>query len=96
MSKFNEFYAKVMEDDAVKTEVIKVLGDNTFEQATDDQLAKIGEIAKGAGFDFTVEDAKAFLAGGELDDEALDAVAGGKGDSVTCHNGVGNIDVKVM
>ena len=97
MSKFNDFYAKVMADDALKAEVIKVLGDSTFEKATDDQLAKIGEIAKGAGFEFTTAEAKAHFEGGELDDDELDAVAGGsKGDSsVTCNNGVGNITVDV-
>ena len=97
MSKFNDFYAKVMADDALKAEVIKVLGDSTFEKATDDQLAKIGEIAKGAGFEFTAAEAKAHFEGGELDDEDLDAVAGGsKGDSsVMCNNGVGNITVDV-
>ena len=98
MSKFNDFYAKVMADDALKAEVIKVLGDSTFDKATNDQLVKIGEIAKGAGFEFTAEEAKAHFEGGELDDDELDAVAGGsKGSTdITCNNGVGNIDVKVM
>ena len=82
MSKFNDFFAKVMADDALKTEVIKVLGDSKFENATDEQLAKIGEIAKGAGFEFTAAEAKAHFDGGELDDDELDAVAGGKGDHV--------------
>ena len=77
MSKFSDFYAKVMEDDALKAEVVKVLGGSTFDNATDDQLAKIGDIAKGAGFDFTLEEVKAHFEESELDDDDLDAVAGG-------------------
>ena len=97
MSKFDEFYTKVMEDDALKAAVIKVLGDKTFEKASDEQLTKIGEIAKSAGFVFTIEEAKSFLEGGELDDDDLDAVAGGVGGGkvpdMTCSNGIGDVVV---
>ena len=100
MSKFNDFYKKVMEDEKIKAEVIKVLGDDTFEKASDEKLAKIGEIAKNAGFEFTLDEAKAHFAGGELNEDELDAVAGGKGSETTqsggnCTNGVGNSQVNI-
>lgn len=45
-------------------------------------VASIVEIAKGKGYDITLEEAKAYIqaqAGSELSDEQLDSVAGGKG-----------------
>ena len=82
MSKFNDFYAKVNEDEALKAKMEAVLGSVPIEKASDDQLVKIGEAAKKAGFDFTLEEVKEFFSCGELDDDELDAVAGGKGDHV--------------
>ena len=101
MSKFNDFYKKVMEDEKIKAEVIEVLGDDTFEKASDEKLAKIGEIAKKAGYEFTLEEAKAHFEGGELDEDELDAVAGGKGGGGDtniggdCVNGVGGSQIVV-
>ena len=71
-------------------------------EATDEQLTKIGDIAKKNGFEVTLEEAKKYLAQGEkeLSDETMDSVAGGatKGD-ITCKGkGAGvddNTDVKI-
>ena len=81
MSKFNDFYSRINEDEAIKAEIGAVLGGNSFENATDEQLKNIGEIAKKAGFDFALDEVKEFFACGELDDDDLDAVAGGKGET---------------
>lgn len=98
MSKVSDFYAKALADDSAKKELIVILGDNKIEDASDEQLTKVGALAKKLGFDITVDEAKAYLSGdnAELDEDDLDAVAGGKGgnnESITCHNGVGNITV---
>lgn len=92
MSKVTDFYAKVMADEALKAELGEVLGGKDIAAATDDELLKIGDIAKKAGFDITVDEAKAYLNPEEtaLDDDDLDAVAGGKGDTTygfTCTSG---------
>jgi hypothetical protein len=81
MSKITDFYAKAIEDEASRTELVKIIGDKSFEEATDEQLAQVGELAKKLGYDISVEEAKAYLNGddAELDDDDLDAVAGGKG-----------------
>lgn len=113
MSKVTDFYAKVMADEGLKAELEAVLGGKDIAAATDDELLKIGDIAKKAGFDISVDEAKAYLNPEEtaLDDDDLDAVAGGKGDnnynfsctsggmtsseSRSCAQGVGNTDVNV-
>ncbi len=99
MSKVTEFYAKAVADDAAKKELITILGDKKFEEASDEQLAKIGVLAKKLGFDITIEEAKAYLNGDntELDEDDLDSVAGGKGHTgdVVCGNGVGNLNVNL-
>lgn len=102
MSKVSEFYAKALADEAAKNELIVILGDKKIEEASDEQLAKVGDLAKKLGFDITVEEAKAYLKGGEaeLDEGDLEAVAGGKGGggnvgSIRCNNGIGNADITV-
>ena len=79
MNKFNEFYAKLSENESLREGVEKILGDNTFEDASDEQLLKIGGIAKELGFEFSIDEVRTYFGNSELDDEALDAVAGGKG-----------------
>ena len=87
MDKFKQFYAQAMTDDAVRAEVKKILGKTPVEDATDDQLIKLGELAKTIGLDIALEEAKAYLGNadddeeGELSADELQAVAGGeKGD----------------
>jgi hypothetical protein len=97
MSKVSDFYAKAVEDEASKNELIAILGDKKITEASDEQLVKVGELAKKIGFEITLDEAKAYLNGGEeLDEEDLDAVAGGKGsggntsiEKIHCENGVG-------
>lgn len=92
MSKVTEFYKKALADESAKGELIAILGDKKFKEASDEQLKEIGKLAKKLGFDITVEEAKAYLNGdnAELDEADLDAVAGGKNDTnTTCTGGVG-------
>lgn len=79
MSKITDFYAKVMADEALKAELSEALKGKSFDAATDDDLLKVGEIAKKAGFDISLQEAKDFLNPEEaaLDEDDLDAVAGG-------------------
>ncbi len=99
MSKVSEFYAKVLADESAKKELIVILGECRIENASDEQLTQVGKLAKKLGYDITIEEAKAYLNGddAELDEEDLDAVAGGKGSSntgsINCSNGVGNVNV---
>lgn len=87
MSKMSDFYAKVISDETLRSRMNEVLGGKDIADASDEDLKKIGEIAKEAGFDISIDEAKAYLASDakDLSDEALDAVAGGinKG-KVTC------------
>ena len=93
MSKVADFYAKAMGNEDAKAKIAKVIGGKGVEELTDDQLKEIGEIAKGLGFDITLEEAKAYLKSveEELSDKALDAVAGGgaTGDGINCKSGGG-------
>ena len=90
--KIAEFYAKVTEDDALKAKLEKILAGKDITEATDDQLKEIGEIAKEMGYNFTIDEVKEFIASGDvqLDDDALDNVAGGGNKGVTnCNNSGG-------
>ena len=79
MSKMSDFYTKVIADEKLREKVAAVLGDKAVEDASDDELKKIGEVAREAGFDVTLDEAKAYIKSDakDLSDEALDAVAGG-------------------
>ena len=94
MSKVADFYAKVSADESVRAQVEKVIGSTNVSELSDEQLQKIGEIAKGLGFDISLADAKEYLKSveGELSDAALNAVAGGGTDN-KCkgNNYTGNI-----
>ena len=88
MDKFKQFYVQAMADDSVRAEVKKILGRTPVDEATDDQLIKLGELAKTLGLDISVKEAKAYLGNADDDDEEgeisadeLQAVAGGKGES---------------
>ncbi len=82
MSTISDFYAKVMADEAVKKQITDILGGTPIENADDEELKKIGEVAKGMGFSISVEEAKEYFSGNEeeLSDEFLEAVAGGVSD----------------
>ncbi len=83
MSTISDFYAKVMADEAVKKQITDILGGTPIENADDEQLKKIGEVAKGMGFNISVEEAKKYFSANEeeLSDESLEAVAGGAVDN---------------
>ena len=103
MNKISEFYIKAMSDKTAKEELAKILDGKDFSSADDKKLIKIGELAERLGFDITIEEVKAFLGleNGELDEEELDAVAGGKGVTVyeknfgDCNGGVGGVRISV-
>lgn len=103
MSKISEFYAKALADEAARNELIVILGDKKFEEADDAQLVKIGEVAKKLGYDISLEEAKNYLTAenGELEEDDLEAVAGGKGGGGStasfgnCTNGVGGIHTEL-
>lgn len=83
MSKFNEFYNKVSSDPTLGAAYAKVIEEQKipagteFKDFTDENLTALLPIAKQAGLDFTLEEVKTYLAGGELSDDELEAVAGG-------------------
>lgn len=85
MDKFKDFYTRAMSDDAVRAEVKKILGKTPVEDATDEQLLQLGTLAKTLGINISLDEAKEYLGNadadeeGELSDEELEAVAGGKG-----------------
>ncbi len=87
--KIAEFYAKVTSDDALKAKVEKILGGAEITDATDDQLKAIGEIAKELGYNFTIDEVKEYIASGDvqLDEDALDNVAGGVNKGVNSCSG---------
>jgi hypothetical protein len=76
----SDFYVKVSSDTALLAKVNEVLGDTEVAKASDAQLTQIGEIARDAGFEITLAEAKEYLAEGEFDlsDAVLADVAGGK------------------
>ena len=85
MSKFMDFYKHVMSDDEVRKEFEALAGKMENDNITDPQakLEQLVGFARGQGFDFETGEVEAYLAGmqecGELSDDELDAVAGGKG-----------------
>lgn len=92
MHKVAEFYAAALENKDARAKLSEILGETRIDEADDTQLAKVGEVAKELGFDISVDEAKAYLrpSDAELNDDELDEVAGGKGDTyVTCESGVG-------
>lgn len=93
MSKVSEFYAKAISNEGTKAKLEEILGGKSINEADDEQLKKIGGLAKELGFEITVEEAKDYLNGNnaELEDDDLDAVAGGvdKTPTGTCgENGI--------
>ena len=79
MSKFQDFYAKVLADEGAKKEISSILAGKALEAASDEQLEKIGGLAKRLGFEITVAEAREFMKKGDkkLSEDDLDAVAGG-------------------
>lgn len=80
MSKLSEFYSKVLSEESTKKELSEILGGIPLEEADDLKLGQIGELAGKLGFDITIEEAREYLHSEEteLDEDDLDAVAGGK------------------
>ena len=80
-NKISEFYAKAMADENLKAKFEKVLAGKEITEASDDQLKKIGDIAKELGYNFTIAEVKDFIKNGDvqLSDDDLEAVAGGTG-----------------
>lgn len=65
------FYQKLMEDKSLKDQVLAV------KESMEVMYAEVAKIARDAGFDVTPEDVRKYLSDVQLDDQALDQVAGG-------------------
>lgn len=80
MSKINDFYVTAISNADSRKRIEKILGGNNFFEASDEQLFKIGELAKNLGFDINIDEARDFLCSDEkeIGDDELDSVAGGK------------------
>ena len=75
MSQMKELYNKVANDKALQAKFAEIMKDASEE--------KLVAFAKEAGFDVSVDDVKAYMADkakGELSENDLDMVAGGKAD----------------
>lgn len=85
MSKMSDFYSAAINDNTSRKKLAEILDGKSFEEATDEQLVQIGELSKSLGIEIDIDEAKAFLRGNdqELDEDDLDAVAGGKSDKST-------------
>ena len=83
-NKISEFYAKVIEDETLKAKFEKILAGKDITEASDNQLKEIGEISKEMDYNFTLAEVKEFIETGDvqLSDDALDNVAGGKGEVI--------------
>lgn len=84
MKKMRELYKKVAADSALQTKFKEILG-TAEKDGKESTEAKLLTFAHEAGFEVTMEEANAFLKTlsedqkGELSQEELDMVAGGKG-----------------
>ncbi len=76
MSKLYDFLEKAAADDAAAAEINNILGENKFEDATDEQLGEICEVAKKLGFDIAPDDIKESTIRELAEDELAD-IAGG-------------------
>lgn len=95
MSKFLEFYNKI-NGDPVVTEEFKKIAEKyklpagvKISDLSNEVLTALIPVAEKAGFEFTVEEVKAYLKKsdeGELSDDELEAVAGGKNEVYETHN----------
>ncbi len=82
VSKFCDFYEKLISDESTRKRAADILNGKTMENASDEQLEALSVIAGELGYSITVSEAREFLDPEEaaLNDDDLDAVAGGKGD----------------
>lgn len=100
MSKFSEFYAKASTDETTRKKLAAILGEKSITDAGEEALIKIGSLARELGYEISLDEAKKYLRGNEedLDEEDLDAVAGGKtytiGDG-KCDGCVGSISLTI-
>lgn len=84
MNQFSEFYIELMRSETAKKKIFEILDGKALDEAEEEQLIKIGAVAQSLGYQFSLEEAKAYFNTEEkaLDDEELDAVAGGKGPKI--------------
>jgi len=96
MSKMADFYAKVISEETLRGQLTSILAGKDITEASDAELEKIGEIAKAAGFEVTLAEAKEYIASDakDLSDDALEAVAGGinKGKTECTGKGAGTME----
>lgn len=82
MDKFSEFYAKAIADEKIRNELAAIIGEKTIGELSDEELLKIGKLAEQLGISITIDEAKDHFSSkeGELPDEELEKVSGGKGE----------------
>lgn len=81
MSKITDFYTLAMKKEETRKALEGILNGKLLKDADDGQLSQVGVLAAELGYDITLEEAKEYLNSEEteLNEEDLDAVAGGKG-----------------
>lgn len=87
MNKFTAFYEALMQDKNKKVQLERILCNKNIEEADMEELEQISKLALELGFDISAEEARDYLyvEERELDEEDLDAVAGGKTGEVRCN-----------
>ena len=82
MDKFSEFYAKAIADEKIRNELAAIIGEKTIGELSDEELLKIGKLAEQLGISITLDEVKDHFSSkeGELPDEELEKVSGGKGE----------------
>ncbi len=87
MSKFTDFYEALLQNEEAKKQVLDILGEKALSQADDQELEAISSIAGQLGYEISGEEARKYFQDEEkeLDEDELDAVAGGKRGEVRVH-----------
>lgn len=88
MDRINEFYTRALSEEASAKELARILGTTPVSDATDEMLEQIGALAGKLGYEISAGEARDYLnskdesENGELADDELDAIAGGKGETI--------------
>lgn len=87
MSKFTEFYDALQKHEDALRKFSEMIGDRKIEEADDETFLQIGKLAEELGYEITLEDAHNYFRNSEteLDEDDLEAVAGGKTGDVYTH-----------
>ena len=89
MNKFQEFYTAVMNDEKAKKEFADIMNGRSFNDMSESDFQDLAPFAEKLGFEISAKEAfDHFNTGSEtIDDDELDAVAGGKNDTYNHYEG---------